>query len=248
MLKRNFVSFFMAIFLYVSLWIFLWYLQQYYVKTVVKPQEKIISFSLATYEPEVKKVVNKIEEVIEKPNLVKEQKIEEVPREEPKLEPKPQPIVKPKIKKVISKPIVVKKKIVKKRQNKKKIKKKSVKRKKSKTVYKHKKVVKKSTSSTNSVTKTSAVKKNAFYSKIRSRINGYKTYPRMARRRRMQGNVKVRFTILANGSVANITLSGPKVFYNSARKAVKKAFPISVQNAPLKLPTTINLTLRYQIK
>ena len=49
----------------------------------------------------------------------------------------------------------------------------------------------------------------------------------------MQGKVNVKFTILSSGKVGNISVSGPKVFHNSARNAVKSAFPINAKNAPL---------------
>ena len=63
----------------------------------------------------------------------------------------------------------------------------------------------------------------------------------------MQGDVKVKFTILPSGKVSNISLSGPKVFYKSARKAVQKVFPLNVKNIPITLPATVNVTLRYTI-
>jgi protein TonB len=64
----------------------------------------------------------------------------------------------------------------------------------------------------------------------------------------MQGVIKVHFSILANGRVGNISVSGPKVFHRSARSAVKSAFPIATKNASFSLPTTVNLTLRYQLR
>ncbi len=64
----------------------------------------------------------------------------------------------------------------------------------------------------------------------------------------MQGNVKVKFTILSSGKVGNISVSGPKVFHKSARNAVKSAFPINTKNAPIALPKSINITLRYQLR
>jgi protein TonB len=64
----------------------------------------------------------------------------------------------------------------------------------------------------------------------------------------MQGTIDVRFTILSNGRVGNISVSGPKVFHKSARNAVKSAFPINVKNAPISLPKSINIKLRYQIR
>jgi protein TonB len=148
---------------------------------------------------------------------------------------KPKPIVK---KPIIKKPKKVKKKI-KKSIKKKKVKKRSVKKRKNRNTKK---------STTRSRVKTNPVKKSQFLSKLRAKINRAKSYPRIAQRRGMQGVVKIRFTILANGNVGNISVSGPKVFRNSARLAVKSAFPITTKNAPFSLPTTVNLLLRYQLK
>ncbi len=64
----------------------------------------------------------------------------------------------------------------------------------------------------------------------------------------MQGVVKVRFTILANGNVGHISVNGPKVFQNSARNAVKRAFPVNTKNVPISLPQSVNITLRYKLK
>ena len=64
----------------------------------------------------------------------------------------------------------------------------------------------------------------------------------------MQGSVKVTFTVSRSGNVSNISLNGPKVFHNSARHAVKSAFPISVKNVPVHLPATVNVTLQYKFR
>ena len=74
------------------------------------------------------------------------------------------------------------------------------------------------------------------------KIDRNKFYPRIAKKRGMQGSVKVKFTILANGNVGHISVSGPKVFHNSARNAVKKAFPIDAKKSPISLPTSVNVT------
>lgn len=48
-------------------------------------------------------------------------------------------------------------------------------------------------------------------------------YPQAARERKIQGVVRVRFTILKSGAVSNIKIiSGPTIFHQSARNAVKK--------------------------
>ena len=258
MLKHhNFVSFFSTILLYLGIGTLFFYLQHIYIGTEQKPQEKIISFSLSEYEPEIippieEPIIEPIEK-IEKP-VVEEELIVEEPEPpvieevipEPiveKIVPKPLPIVK---KKIIKKPVKKKlKKKVKKKKRKKTVLKKRVKKKTSQKIASQKKPSRKKVSHKK---QASPAKKNRFLAQLRGKIDRYKTYPRIAQKRGMQGTVKVKFTILANGQVGNITMSGKKVFYSSARNAVKKAFPIQAKNAPMSLPTIVNLTLRYQMR
>lgn len=94
----------------------------------------------------------------------------------------------------------------------------------------------------------SAKKRDIFLAKIRSSINKNKIYPRIAKRRGMQGSVRVSFTILSNGNVGNISINGPRVFHKSTKKAVRKAFPVSVRNIPIALPKTVSFTMHYRLK
>jgi len=202
-----------------------------------KEKDQVINLSLSQFIPEV----------IEQPV------IEEEIEPEPELEPEEEPIVEeiiepepeePAVEEVIPEPVVkpipelkpvVKK--VKKNPKPKKIVKKKKKRK-----------VKKSSSRRATSSRVNPRKKSQFLSKIRAKINRAKSYPRIARKRGMQGVVKVRFTILKNGKVGHISVRGPKVFHNSAKSAIKKAFPVNTKNAPLSLPTSVNLSLRYQLR
>ena len=99
-----------------------------------------------------------------------------------------------------------------------------------------------------SISRNCAAKKNQFLSKVREEINRHKSYPKIARRRGMQGLIKVKFTILANGNVGYIFVSGPKVFHNSAKYAVKSAFPVNIKHVPMPLPQSVNVTLHYQLR
>ena len=165
-------------------------------------------------------VISPVEEPIEpEPLEVKEEPIVE------KVIPKP--MVKKVIKRVMRKKPVLKKKRIVKKKVKKRVKK------------RNKAQVKK---------RASPAQKNRFLNQLRAKINHNKDYPRIAQRRGMQGSVKVRFTILRNGQVGNVSVSGPKVFHASAKSAVQKAFPINVKNAPIFLPKTVNVTLRYQLR
>jgi protein TonB len=227
-----------------------------------KEKDKIINLSLSQFIPEV---IEEAPKEIEEPKVEEEPEPEEVEPEPEKIEPKvvelepvpPEPVVK---EEPVVEPIVVKKekkpepkKVVKKKKPIKK-KKKIVKKKKKQRNKKAKKHKTKSKSSQRASSRRATSrrvdvnKKSRFLAKIRAKINRAKSYPRIAQRRGMQGRVKVRFTILKNGNVGHISISGPKVFQNSAKAAVKKAFPINTRNAPLSLPTSVNLTLRYQLR
>jgi len=94
----------------------------------------------------------------------------------------------------------------------------------------------------------STAKKSIFLAMVRRRIERHKHYPRIAQKRGMHGSVKLRFTVLPNGSVKIISASGGKLFVRSAKEALKAAFPIPMQQVSVPLPTTVNLTLRYQLR
>jgi protein TonB len=218
-----------------------------------KTEEKTTQLCLCSFQPEVVTSVEQvekeqIEEVkeIEKPIVEEEPVVEEKPVVEPDIikepipekepEIKEEPIPEPVVQKVIPKPIV--------KEVRKKPKPKAKKKTRKKTAKKKQRRQKASSRSSN----ISPAQKNQFLANIRAKINKHKSYPRIAQKRGMQGTVKVEFTILSNGNVGNISVSGPKVFHRSARNAVKSAFPVNVKSAPITLPKSINITLRYQLR
>ncbi len=226
--NRHFISYFSTTILYISVAALFFYVTKHTLVSSKKSEEKMLTMALSDFVPEVLPPVEKEEPVVEEKILVEEEPIIEPEIiEEPKIQEAivPEPVVK----KVIPKPVVKKVK------KKPRIKKKTHKRKASKKVSSHK-------------SRSSKAEKNTFLANIRATINKHKFYPRMAKKRRMQGSIKVRFTILRSGQVGNISLSGPKIFYASARKAVKSAFPVNAKKSPIQLPQTINLTLRYQLR
>jgi protein TonB len=244
------VSFSLTTFLYVALFSLYFYLLNQHITISDTPKDDTIELALSQFVPEAPPsqadAPVQPEQLVEEepePEPEKEEKVEEEveetqkPVEEETKEPEPEPIIK-------EKPVVepvVKKEVQKPR---KRIQKKKPPRKK---VAKKRKPRKKRQVSGGGSPRYSAGQRSSFLARIRARIDRAKSYPRIAQRRGMQGVVRVRFTILANGHVGNISLSGPKVFHASARKAVKSAFPVNVKKAPLHLPTTVNLSLRYTL-
>ena len=220
---------------------FIYYTQSHHFVSSEEPKESVIKMSLSQFVP---KVVTPPEPVIEKV----EEPIKEKPVEEQEVEPEPV-IEKEVVKEVVPEPVVEKvtPKVVKKPVKKKLVKKKVQKKRKTK-----KKKTKKKKTSQRQASKqqnhSSKAEKNKFWNALRKKIDKHKFYPRIAKKRAMEGTVKVKFTILANGRVGSITVKGPKIFHHSAKNAVKGAFPISVKKAPVSLPTSTNITLHYQIR
>jgi len=92
--------------------------------------------------------------------------------------------------------------------------------------------------------------KQTYYSQVRSTIEANKKYPKKARRFKHQGDVKVKFSINADGSVNRLEIVEPSR-YNTLNKAVKKMFnrltfskPPRELETPLNITITINFTLK----
>lgn len=82
---------------------------------------------------------------------------------------------------------------------------------------------------------------------IISEIQKNKLYPLAARKRGLQGDVKLSFTVNADGTVSNLQVLNTEVsslLCEAAKKAVKNSFPINLQ---IKSPFNMNVTLRYEI-
>jgi protein TonB len=234
---RHFTAYTITAVAYLLVAAFIYYTQSHHFVSSQKPKESVIKMSLSQFAPEVvTPPESKVEKVIEPKPVVKK---------EPKVE-----------KEIISEPIVEKAtpKLVQKVEKKKPVKKEKKKPTHKKPIYKKpiKKKVSKKKTSKRQVSKqqnhSSKAEKNKFWNTLRQKIDSHKFYPRIAKKRGMEGTVKVKFTILSNGDVGHISVQGPKVFHNSAKNAVTSTFPISVKNAPVSLPERINITLHYQIR
>jgi protein TonB len=256
---RHFISYFSTLLVYLFIIGLFFYLQERYFVSVKKMEERSTQLCLCSFQSETIASVEQVEqEEIEEVKEIEKPIVEEepIPEEEPVVEEKPvvepeiikepvpeeKPVLKekptpePVVEKVVPKPIV---KEVKKKPTPK------AKKKISKKTAKKKQRQQKASSKKSSI---SAAEKNQFLANLRAKINKHKSYPRIAQKRGMQGTVKVEFTILSDGNVGNISVSGPKVFHSSARNAVESAFPLNVKSAPISLPKSINITLRYQIR
>ncbi len=242
------VSFFITALLYIiPVLLYLYWIKKTIIVSDI-PKEHTVELALSQFAPQAPP--SAVKAPVQPETLADaETEPEEKPKEEPQPpkpaepiqeEPKPEPVP-------VLKEVPVPKPVVKRKQ--KQIKQKTaVKKHTTKKHIKKRKVRQKRRVSGGGSPHYSAAQRNRFLARIRARINRAKSYPRIAQRRGMQGTVRARFTILKNGHVGNIVLSGPKVFHSSARKAIKSAFPVDVKHATLTLPATVNLSLRYKLR
>lgn len=92
-------------------------------------------------------------------------------------------------------------------------------------------------------------KQDLFLAYLVERINSHKIYPKSARRRAIQGDVKMAFNVFANGNVENIRLvSGKKIFKTSAYNAIDKSFPIDIDTTLFHFPKEFTITIAYILK
>lgn len=95
-----------------------------------------------------------------------------------------------------------------------------------------------------------AAEKRHFLSSLRSMIQNSLRYPPAARRRGIQGEVQVRFTLNENGTISTVNiLSGENIFHNAAKSALASASGINIpKNLTDSLPLEIDLTLEFTLK
>jgi len=92
-------------------------------------------------------------------------------------------------------------------------------------------------------------KQDKFLSHLVEKINSNKSYPNMARRRVIEGNVEMKFHLLADGSVEHIKLiSGRHIFKESAVEAIAKSFPVEVDKTLFSFPKELKITIAYILK
>lgn len=94
-----------------------------------------------------------------------------------------------------------------------------------------------------------AAEKKAFFTTLRSTIQNHLRYPSSARRRGMEGEVGVRFSLADDGTINAITIRhGEEIFHNAVKTAVASASGINVpKNLTNALPMEIELILEFKL-
>ena len=254
--RRYFTSFLMSTLAFLILGLLLLSLPEAEKKLAATPPQ-VIKISLLTPIKPIKKVIKPvtvpIPEVIVPPTPVVKKVVKPKPKEKPvvhkpKPKPKPKKVIKKVVKKVVkkSKPkVVVKKRVIIKKPAKKIVPVAQAVYHEPTPIVKAKVVVAKKSSSDNGRAK------KAFLRKIRAKIIANKKYPKIARRRHIEGSVKVRFDITAQGQVSNIRfINGKRVFQKSIRTTLARTFPVGIPSQMQnKLPISdVSVVLHFNLR
>jgi len=80
-------------------------------------------------------------------------------------------------------------------------------------------------------------------------IEVHKKYPRVARKRNIQGKILVSFSVFTDGSIKNLQISGDKsILMKATRQAVNNALPMPKPPIDLSFPMEIKFTMNYSLK
>lgn len=92
-------------------------------------------------------------------------------------------------------------------------------------------------------------KRDAYLSSLIRKIERNKFYPRAARRRNLQGDIRVSVTVLCNGSISGLHVSGGhKLLIDAATKAVRKAAPFSKPSGGIGCPLPISYSMKFKVQ
>ncbi|MDP3465929.1 MAG: energy transducer TonB [Sulfuricurvum sp.] len=91
--------------------------------------------------------------------------------------------------------------------------------------------------------------KKSFFASLRTTIQNHLHYPTAARRRAMEGDIAVRFSLANDGTIHFISIQrGETIFHNAAKTAVAAASGIDIPtNLTDSLPMEIELILEFKL-
>jgi protein TonB len=84
--------------------------------------------------------------------------------------------------------------------------------------------------------------------RLMAHIESHKSYPRAARRRRLEGDVRVTFSLQGGGRVAALQAEGGhRLLTGAASEAVERAVPLPPPPESLSLPWEVAFTMRFSL-
>jgi len=87
-----------------------------------------------------------------------------------------------------------------------------------------------------------------YLSDVLAHIEHHKWYPKIARRMGLEGEVKVRFVLQADGSAKNLHIeNGPEALMNAARRTVERSLPLPRPPKKVDCPIDCEFNMRFSL-
>ena len=79
-------------------------------------------------------------------------------------------------------------------------------------------------------------------------IEGYKYYPRLARRRDIIGDIEVSFELLDNGEISDLKTNGDSpILRNAAEQAITSALPLPTPPKEIRMPLQVSYVMKFAL-
>lgn len=87
-----------------------------------------------------------------------------------------------------------------------------------------------------------------YHAMLMRHIEVHKNYPRVARKRKIQGQILVSFTLLENGQIKNLLINGKKsILKKASLQAINDALPMPLPPRELSLPMEVKFNMNYSL-
>jgi protein TonB len=91
--------------------------------------------------------------------------------------------------------------------------------------------------------------KHEYLRRLMAHIESHKNYPRVARRRGIEGDVAVKFRLLQGGEVGNVSIEqGHRVLRKAVKEAIAAAQPMPVPPPTLALPLELSFSVQFSLQ
>ncbi|HYQ72079.1 MAG TPA: TonB family protein, partial [Gammaproteobacteria bacterium] len=94
-----------------------------------------------------------------------------------------------------------------------------------------------------------AAAQESYLARLLAHIDSHKFYPRSARRRGQEGDVRVVFYLQQDGSIRALEISGGnRPFREAAARAVQTALPLPLPPASIDLQEQVSFSMQFRLK
>ncbi len=87
-----------------------------------------------------------------------------------------------------------------------------------------------------------------YLARLLTHIEGYKHYPRSARRRSIEGSIQISFRLLGNGNITGLIASGgPLILRRAAKGSVRQALPLPACPEEVNCPLQVSYAMQFRL-